>query len=121
MGDPFVCPGLSYAPEIESVLLKHEGTIGLLSTKEDWIAAQHRDTLGSFLMHDDEMSLLCIAENVCPQRMRRSLLERLADPLQHRKTTETHPVPTTGASLLPTTGRDEGSMPMPTMRPRLPE
>lgn len=81
MGDPIVCPGLQYAPDIEAVLLKHEGTLGSASTKDDWLAAQHRDTIGSILQHHDELCYHSIAENVHPQRMRRTLLERLVAPL----------------------------------------
>lgn len=85
MGDPFVCPGLQYAPAIEAVMLRHEGTLGEYSTKDDWLVAQHRDTLGSLIQHYDELAYLCMAENVCPQRMRRTLLEKLANPLQKKR------------------------------------
>mmetsp|Transcript_14611 Transcript_14611/g.16789 ORF Transcript_14611/g.16789 Transcript_14611/m.16789 type:complete len:137 (-) Transcript_14611:6-416(-) len=80
MGDPFVRPGLSYAPEVEAVLLGQHGTMGSMTSVHDWIESQHRDTLASLVLHDDELQLQCLVENVCPQRMRRMLLERLVNP-----------------------------------------
>lgn len=89
MGDPFVRPGLSYAPEIEAVLLGHHGTMGPMTSVHDWITSQHRDTIGSLLLNDDQLQLQCVVENVCPQRMRRTLLERLVDPTKRAPATPT--------------------------------
>jgi splicing factor 3B subunit 5 len=96
MGDPFVCPGLSYSPDIEAVLLKHEGTLGPASTKDDWLTAQHRDTIGSIVQHHDELCYHCIPENVHPHRMRRMLLERLVAPLAPAPRKRDRPVESSG-------------------------
>lgn len=55
MGDPFVRPGLEYQPHIEQTLLKHEGTMTLNTSKDDWLRAQHRDTLASIILHPDHL------------------------------------------------------------------
>ncbi|CAM43625.1 conserved hypothetical protein [Leishmania braziliensis MHOM/BR/75/M2904] len=84
MGDPFVRPGLEYAPHVEQVLLKHEGTMTLETTKDDWMRYQHRDTLAAIIEHRDQIEYLCIAENLPPAKMERILLERMVDPIAKR-------------------------------------
>ena len=84
MGDPFVRPGLSYEPHIEQVMLRNEGTLTADATKEDWIAAQHRDTLGMIIQRYDQLALLSLAENCSTHRVQRLMLERLAEPTRKR-------------------------------------
>ncbi|TPP44669.1 Splicing factor 3B subunit 10 (SF3b10) family protein [Leishmania donovani] len=84
MGDPFVRPGLEYAPHVEQVLLKHEGTMTLETTKDDWMRYQHRDTLATIIEHRDQLEYLCVAENLPPAKMERVLLERMVDPIAKR-------------------------------------
>lgn len=81
MGDPFVRPGLEYQPHIEEVMLRNEGTMSSETSKEEWFRAQHRDTIGFFLHRNDELMHLAVLENVSVERMRRTMLERLANPL----------------------------------------
>lgn len=82
MGDPFVRPGLEYEPYIEQVLLQHEGTMTLETSKDDWLRYQHRDTLATLIAHDGGLNYLSMIENVPPARIERALLERMVDPLK---------------------------------------
>jgi splicing factor 3B subunit 5 len=84
MGDPFVRPGLEYAPHIEQVLLKHEGTMTLETTKDDWMRYQHRDTLAAIIENRDQLEYLSIVENLPPAKMERILLERMVNPTVKR-------------------------------------
>ncbi|CAD2216619.1 splicing factor 3B subunit 5 [Angomonas deanei] len=81
MGDPFVRVGLEYQPHIEAVLLKHDGTITVETTKEEWVSCQHRDTANTIIMNRDELMYLSMVENVPMAKMERILAERMVNPL----------------------------------------
>lgn len=87
MGDPFVLPGLSFSPFIENVLLKNEGTMTLETTKADWLAYQHRDTLATIAGHMDQLTYLSLIENVPTAKMEQILIERMVNPLKPVKKT----------------------------------
>lgn len=82
MGDPIVLPGLSFSGHIEQVLLKNEGTMTLETSKADWLAYQHRDTLASIVGHADQLTYLSLIENVPTAKMEQILIERMVNPLQ---------------------------------------
>jgi hypothetical protein len=84
-GDPFAAPGKLYSDDIERKLLRHEGTISVATGKMEWLRAQHRDTLSSIIQRADQLALFAVSENVCQQRARRVLLERLAEPTKKRE------------------------------------
>jgi splicing factor 3B subunit 5 len=85
MGDPFVRPGLRYEPHIEQVMLRNDGTLTADATRDDWLVAQHRDTLGMILQRYDQLAVLGLAENMSTHRLHRLMLERLADPTRKRE------------------------------------
>lgn len=82
MGDPFVLPGVSFPAHVEQILLKNEGTMTLETTKADWLAYQHRDTLATIAGHADQLTYLSLIENVPTAKMEQILVERMVNPLE---------------------------------------
>lgn len=80
MGDPFVRPGVAYAPHIEHLVLRHPGTGTRNTTKHEWLTSQHKDTLASIVSHHDHLLYLSLAENVSVGRLRQQLLDRMVQP-----------------------------------------
>lgn len=80
MGDPFVRPGIEYAPHIEQLVLRHHGTGTSSTTREEWLSAQHRDTLSTLVQRYDQLLLQSVQENVSTAQMKRMLLEKMLDP-----------------------------------------
>jgi len=84
MGDPFVRPGLPYEPSTEQVMLRNHGTFTADCASDEWITAQHRDTLGTLLQRPDMLCMIAASEAVHPGRARRELLERMSQPTRKR-------------------------------------
>lgn len=80
MGDPFVRPGLEYAPHIEQLVLKNAGTGTADTTKHEWLAMQQQDTFAAILHHPSHVAYLSVAENVSCSRMKAALLDKLPLP-----------------------------------------
>lgn len=81
MGDPFVRPGIPYADHIEELVLRNEGTGTADTTRKQWVASQHRDTIATMIQRYDQLLLLSLNENCSTARMKRELLSRLIDPM----------------------------------------
>lgn len=92
MGDPFVRPGIPCRPDIERIVLKHDGTGTSATTAAQWATDQQRDTLNSIVMRRDLLMYTAAAAGTTPARLRHELLCKMADPLQlYQRATPQHP------------------------------
>ena len=60
---------------------RHTGTGHADTTKHEWAANQHRDTLASNVGHYDMLSFIAVAQSDSVGRVRYQLLEKMLQPV----------------------------------------
>lgn len=66
--------------QLEHLQSKYIGTGHADTTKYEWLTNQHRDSLASYLGHNDLLGYFAISENETKARVRFNLMERMLQP-----------------------------------------
>jgi len=68
------------ASQMEHMQLKYVGTGHADITKYEWLSGQHRDSLASYLGHNDMTAFFAIASNKAIGRAKYELLQKMIAP-----------------------------------------
>ncbi|KAJ2161763.1 hypothetical protein GGF46_001182 [Coemansia sp. RSA 552] len=66
--------------QTEQLYARHPGTGSADTTKHQWLAHQHRDTLAHYVADDSLATLIAVAEGESVTRVRLGMLQRMQAP-----------------------------------------
>lgn len=66
--------------QMEHLQAKYVGTGHSDTTKWEWMTGQHRDSLASYVAHNDLLSYLSLVENETRARVQFNLLQKMIQP-----------------------------------------